>query len=201
VGLKERKERQRRDVRDGILAAAREIASAEGWQALTIRGIAARIEYSPPVIYEHFSGKEEIISELTRQGYAEQLRAMEAARHAASRPEEALLAMARAYLAFAFGAPYLYQVMYGVGGVPFSASETRAEGEKTGAVVGEVVIEILRRHDKEADDVDGKVTLLWSTVHGLATLTLVGRIVGGQEQAQRLAAQAVYDSLAAWRQG
>ncbi len=83
-------------MRGGILAAARKIASGEGWRSVTIRKIAGRIEYSPPVIYEHFEVKDEILLELMRMGYAEQLEAVEAAARAASGPKEALLGMARA---------------------------------------------------------------------------------------------------------
>ncbi len=201
MGIKERRQRQRQELRAGILAAAREIASSEGWQAVTIRKIAALIEYSPPVIYEYFGSKEEILLEVMRTGYAEQLRAVEAAAGAAVGPEEALLAMGRAWLDSAFRSPDLYQVMYGLGGVPFSATETRKEGEKIGSVIGGAIVGVLRKHGKEADDVEGKVALLWATAHGLVALTMVDRIPGGQQEAVRLAEQATRDYITSWRGG
>jgi len=201
LGLKERRQRQRQELRAGILAAAREIASSEGWQAVTIRKIAALIEYSPPVIYEYFGSKEEILLEVMRTGYAEQLRAVEAAAEAADGPEEALLAMGHAWLDSAFRSPDLYQVMYGLGGVPFSAAETRKEGEKIGDVIGAAIEGVLRKHGKQPDDVEGKVALLWATAHGLVALTMVGRIPGGQQEALRLAEQATRDYITAWHGG
>jgi AcrR family transcriptional regulator len=201
LGIKERRQRQRQELRAGILAAAREIASSEGWQAVTIRKIAALIEYSPPVIYEYFASKEEILLEVMRTGYAEQLRTVEDAAGAAKGPEEALLAMGRAWLDSAFRSPDLYQVMYGLGGVPFSAAETRKEGEKIGSVIGEAIEGVLRKHGKEADDVEGKVALLWATAHGLVALTMVDRIPGGQQEALRLAEQATRDYITSWRSG
>ena len=201
MGIKERRQRQRQGLRAGILAAAREIASSEGWQAVTIRKIAALIEYSPPVIYEYFASKEEILLEVMRTGYAEQLRTVEDAAGAAKGPEEALLAMGRAWLDSAFRSPDLYQVMYGLGGVPFSAAETRKEGEKIGSVIGEAIEGVLRKHGKEADDVEGKVALLWATAHGLVALTMVDRIPGGQQEALRLAEQATRDYITSWRSG
>ena len=201
MGIKERRQRQRQELRAGILAAAREIASSEGWQAVTIRKIAALIEYSPPVIYEYFASKEEILLEVMRTGYAEQLRTVEDAAGAAKGPEEALLAMGRAWLDSAFRSPDLYQVMYGLGGVPFSAAETRKEGEKIGSVIGEAIEGVLRKHGKEADDVEGKVALLWATAHGLVALTMVDRIPGGQQEALRLAEQATRDYITSWRSG
>jgi len=201
MGIKERKQRQRQALKSGILAAAREIASTEGWQAVTIRKIAAVIEYSPPVIYEYFGSKDEILLELVRQGYAEQLEAVERAGRSARDPEEALLAVGHAWLDFAFRSPDLYQVMYGLGGVPFSAAETRKEGEKIGSVIGEAIEGVLRKHGKEADDVEGKVALLWATAHGLVALTMVDRIPGGQQEALRLAEQATRDYITSWRSG
>ncbi len=184
MGIKERKLRQRREVRNGILAAAREIASSRGWQSVTIRKIAERIEYSPPVIYEHFGSKDEILLELMHLGYAEQLEAVEAAGRSARGPEEQLLGMVRAWLDFAFRSPDLYQVMYGLGGAPFSAAETCNEGEKVGDVAGNAIMEVLRNNDREINDLENKVTLMWATMHGLVALTMVGRIPGGQLEAR-----------------
>ena len=201
MGIKERRQRQRQQLREGILAAAREIASAEGWQAVTIRKIAGIIEYSPPVIYEYFGSKDEILLELMRMGYAQQLEAVERAGGATSGPEEALLGMGRAWLDFAFRSPDLYQVMYGLGGVSFPVTELRKEGEKIGDVMGKAIGEFLQSNGRDTDDVGGKVVLLWAAVHGLVALAMVGRIPGGQQEARRLADQAASDLLTAWKSG
>ena len=56
-------------MKQAILAAARDIAAQEGWQAVTIRKVADRIEYSPPMIYEHFENKDAVLLELMREGF------------------------------------------------------------------------------------------------------------------------------------
>ncbi len=201
MGIKERRQRQRQQLREGILAAAREIASAEGWRAVTIRKIAGLIEYSPPVIYEYFDSKDEILLELVRQGYAEQLEAVERAGRSARDPEEALLSVGHAWLDFAFRSPDLYQVMYGLGGVSFPVTELQKEGEKIAGVIGQAIEEVLKENGKEVEDVWGKVMLLWGTSHGVVSLAMAGRIVGGNEEAQRLVDQAARDYLVAWRGG
>jgi AcrR family transcriptional regulator len=198
LGIKERRERQRREVRNAILAAAREIASDRGWGAVTIRRIAERIEYSPPALYEYFASKDDLLLELMRMGYAGQLEAVESARNASDEPQEALFGMAHAWWGFASESPDLYQVMYGLDGVSFPATELRREGEKIGDAVGKVIEQILRKNGKDVGAVEGKVTLLWSTVHGLVALTMAGRISGGKEEAERLVDQAVRDYLTAW---
>ena len=198
MGIKERRQRQRQQLRDGILSAAREIASAEGWQAVTIRRIAGLIEYSPPVIYEYFDSKEDLLLELVRTGYAGQLEAIEMARKSSGDPEEALLRMSRAWCRFAFEAPDLYQAMYGLGGVSFPVAELEKEGEKIGEAIGEVIAEILKKNGKATDDVWEKVTLGWGMLHGLAALYMAGRIPGGIEETERLIEQGTRNHLKAW---
>jgi AcrR family transcriptional regulator len=198
MGIKERRQRQRQGLRSSILAAAREIASSEGWRYVTIRKIAERIEYSPPVIYEYFDSKEDLLLELVRMGYAKQLEAAESARDASDDPEEALLRLTYAWWRFAIDFPDLYQAMYGLGGVSFPVMELQKEGEKIAEAIGQVVEEILRKNGKDTADVWNKVTLLWGTAHGLIALAMAGRIVGGNEEAERLIDQAVRDYLKAW---
>ena len=198
MGIKERRQRQRQELRSGILSAAREIASTEGWQSVTIRRIAGRIEYSPPVIYEYFDSKEDLLLELVRVGYAQQLAAVENARDASDEPEEALLGMARAWWRFAAEAPDLYQVMYGLGGVSFPVAELRKEGERIAAATAGVIEEILRKNGKEVEGVWDKVTLPWATLHGLVALSMAGRIAGGEEETERLVDLAARDHLRAW---
>jgi AcrR family transcriptional regulator len=199
LGIKERRQRQRQELRSSILAAAREIASTEGWQSVTIRKIAELIEYSPPLIYEYFDSKEDLLLELVRMGYAQQLEAVEAAREASSdSPEKALLAMAHAWCRFAFDSPDLYQVMYGLGGVSFPVTELRNEGEKIGEAMARVLRDMPAKTGKEAEDIWEKVTLAWGTLHGLVALAMAGRIAGGGEEAERLVDRAMRDYLAAW---
>ena len=171
LGIKERRQRQRQQLRDGILAAAREIAS-----------------------------KEDLLLELVRMGYAGQLAAVESAREASDDPEEALLAMARAWCRFAFDSPDLYQVMYGLGGVSFPVPELRKEGEKIAEVMERTIGEVLEKNGKDATDVRDKVVFGWGTLHGIVALAMGGRIAGGEEEVERLVDLAIRDFLTAWEE-
>ncbi len=64
MGTKERREREREELRTRILDAARELFAEEGYEAVTMRRIADRIEYSPTAIYFHFRDKEALMREL-----------------------------------------------------------------------------------------------------------------------------------------
>jgi AcrR family transcriptional regulator len=64
MGVKERRERERTQVREKILDAALKVFAKEGIEGVTMRALADAIEYSPPVLYAHFQDKEAIIQEL-----------------------------------------------------------------------------------------------------------------------------------------
>lgn len=194
-----RRERQRREVRQGILDAARAIAAQDGWQAVTVRRLAERIEYTPPVVYQHFASKEAVLLELVREGFRMLRAALDAARAGADRPEDALLRMAHAYWAFAWDAPDLYQVMYGLGGVPFGVAATWADGNRIGEAVAPVVAAIPGASGPPApEQVETRVLGLWAAMHGLVALAMAGRIAGGREGGAPLVDQAVRDAITAW---
>ena len=64
MGINERREREREEVRGKILDAARDLFARDGYEAVTMRKIAEAIEYSPTAIYLHFKDKESLVREL-----------------------------------------------------------------------------------------------------------------------------------------
>ena len=69
MGTKERQDRERQAVTASILNAARDLFVAEGYQSVSIRKIAERIEYSPAAIYSYFAGKDDIFLALAAEGF------------------------------------------------------------------------------------------------------------------------------------
>jgi AcrR family transcriptional regulator len=69
MGIKERQERDREAVRRSILDAARDLFVTEGFQNVSIRKIAERIEYSPAAIYSYFPSKDDIFYALAEEGF------------------------------------------------------------------------------------------------------------------------------------
>src|SRR2546430_15697200 len=68
MGIKERQERDREAVRRSILDAARDLFVTEGYEQVSIRKIAERIEYSPAAIYGYFPSKDDIFFALAEEG-------------------------------------------------------------------------------------------------------------------------------------
>jgi AcrR family transcriptional regulator len=69
MGIKERQERDRETMHRSILDAARELFVREGYQNVSIRKIAERIEYSPAAIYGYFPSKDDIFFALAEEGF------------------------------------------------------------------------------------------------------------------------------------
>ena len=69
MGTKERQDRERQAVTASILSAARDLFTAEGYQSVSIRKIAERIEYSPAAIYSYYASKDDIFLALAAEGF------------------------------------------------------------------------------------------------------------------------------------
>lgn len=173
MSLPERKERERADRARLILATARELAEQQGWDAVTTRRLAERIEYSQPVLYSHFRGKREIIGAVALEGAAEMAAALRAAARAADGPRARVTALAGAYLDFAARSPAVYDAMFQLdGGLAFAKTDTPEPLQAAFAALLEGLEEIA------GDGVHpGMFTeVFWAALHGLATLTRAGRL-------------------------
>src|SRR3954463_6179375 len=102
MASKERILRLKDETRTNILAASIDIVKEEGWQALSMRKIADKIEYTAPIIYEYFANKEAILLELTRKAYLKLAKELREAKEAHFTPAGQLEAMWLAYWNFAF---------------------------------------------------------------------------------------------------
>ncbi len=171
MGIAERKERQRKEVRESILESAWKVVNEEGWQSLSIRKIADGIEYSVPVVYDHFENKEAILSEFNRQGFKLLGDNVKAAKEKHTEPEKQLEAIGLAYWDFAFQHKEYYHLMYGLG-MPTCESLTSVP-ELTAFI--DVFFTTIKSLLKDPDDnkVWMKVHSFWSMLHGLVSINLV----------------------------
>ncbi|WP_405586483.1 TetR/AcrR family transcriptional regulator [Streptomyces sp. NBC_01092] len=179
MSVQERKERERAVRERLIVATARELAEQQGWDAVTTRRLAERIEYSQPVLYSHFRGKREIIGAVALEGAAEMAVALRAGASAADGPRARVTALARAYLDFAERNPAVYDAMFQLdGGLAFAKEDTPEPLKDGFAALLETLAEVA------GDGVDpGLFTeTFWAALHGLATLTRSGRLPTGDAE-------------------
>lgn len=64
-----RREKEIEAMKELIISTAKEIIAEEGFDKLSIRKIARKIEYSPSIIYHYFKDKDEILNNVMRSGY------------------------------------------------------------------------------------------------------------------------------------
>ncbi|MEU0882091.1 TetR/AcrR family transcriptional regulator [Lentzea sp. NPDC005914] len=163
--IQNRRERERAERHQLIIDAARELAEAEGWDAVTTRRLADKVEYSQPVLYSHFKGKDAIVREVAIQGCGELARHLRKARPAPG--QSRLRATAEAYLEFARERPALYDAMFVQQvDIPFGTDDAPQELRDA---FGELVAAV---EPVAGDrDLETLTEVFWSTLHGIATLT------------------------------
>lgn len=177
-----RRARERAQVRDRILDAAREIFATEGYEAVTMRRVADLIEYTPPVIYQHFADKATLIEELCRQDFRTFARSFQVLANVAD-PVERLRAMGLGYVEFALTHPHHYRVMF-MATLPSNLNYGDLDPDGHGrpetdayAFVFQATQEAMEagRFNEDLEDPAVVAQVLWQTVHGIVSLHIAWR--------------------------
>jgi AcrR family transcriptional regulator len=196
----ERRTREKQELRHQILRAARQIAVNEGWQAVTIRKIADQVEYSPAAIYEYFESKEAIIRTLMDEGFRTLLAELESLRVEETQPIAYVGTIGQAYWRFAWQNPELYQIMHGLGGVPFGTAEAPGEAKKIFEFVKDAVRAAREELGISSPVTDEMIEIVWAMLHGLVSLSMAGRIPTKHwVEKTPLVDQAVQQLINGWR--
>ncbi|MHA3786694.1 TetR/AcrR family transcriptional regulator [Flavobacterium hauense] len=172
MGSKERILRQKEETRSNILKAAREIVKEEGWQGLSMRKIADKIEYTAPIIYEYFSNKEAILQELTCKGFGILTKDLEAAKTESNDPAEQLEGMWLAYWNFALKNKEMYQLMYGVEMTCCAQRNTETDAPYT--LISNVIAQLMEDENPKPEVIKQKYFTFFSVIHGLISINIVG---------------------------
>ncbi|OBA62272.1 TetR family transcriptional regulator [Mycobacterium sp. 1100029.7] len=170
--IEDRRTRERTARRELIVRTARQLAEAEGWDAVTTRRLSSEIEYSQPVLYAHFANMDQLAQAVAVDGFGELAAALRTTRTGASTPTESLAYLARAYLDFARDNPALYDAMFTRSTtLHFAAEDTPSELEAAFAELREAVSGLEAQHDS-----DTLAEVFWSALHGMVTLGRAGRL-------------------------
>ena len=178
MGVKERREREKLETRDLILDAARELFVSEGYEGVSMRKVAEKIEYSPTAIYVHFADKEDLFRELCHQDFAHLAQVFQSAALPED-PLERLKHIGKRYVEFGRQYPYHYRLMFMT---PHPHTELN---ERDRQVQGnpEVDAYALLKHSVQQaidagsfregiDDADLISQTLWAAVHGVISLQI-----------------------------
>jgi AcrR family transcriptional regulator len=175
--IKDRRERERAARRRLIITTARQLAEAEGWDAVTTRRLSTEIEYSQPVLYKHFTGMEQIADAVAIDGFAELADVCSAASSGAGTASDALTRVAHAYLDFVRDNPAVYDAMFTrATTLRFAAQDTPPQLEAAFAELRQAVGLVA-----DEQDADALTEVLWAALHGLVTLSRAGRLRPGYD--------------------
>ena len=161
-----RRDRARAERRDLIVRTARELAEADGWDAVTTRRLAEKVDYSQPVLYGHFRNMDAIAGAVALQGFEELAAVLRAARKGAGDAAEGLRALAQAYLDYAAAHPAVYGAMF------VRRTDLEFGTPESPAALRDGFNEIRAGVEPFApDDPETATEVFWAALHGQATLT------------------------------
>jgi AcrR family transcriptional regulator len=171
MGVKERRQREKTQVREKILDAALEFFAREGVEGVTMRALADAIEYSPPVIYAHFRDKDAIIRELCNR----QIRGLAQAfsTYGALDPVERLRRIGYAYTDFAVQHPSHFRFLFLTEHALPGAEELGDDPEQNAyaflkqTVKDGLAAGVFRAGYTDAEEI---AQLCWGSAHGLVAL-------------------------------
>jgi AcrR family transcriptional regulator len=172
MGVADRKSRQKESTRQEILDAARDLFVGEGYDNVSMRKIAEKIEYAPGTIYLYFKDKAEILDTLCQVTFDKLRQRLEAIRKDDGDPISGLRRGLRTYIQFGLDNPNQYIVT-------FVLAKNRQDWEPNHApIAGAACFECLRaivRQCMETGYINGggveeTAQALWASIHGLTAL-------------------------------
>lgn len=170
MGISERRLREKEKLRSAILGTAWRMVKDEGWQSLSIRRIADAIEYSVPVIYDHFENKEAILFEFAKEGFQLLAKKIEEAKAKTKDPAEQLKLIAYAYWDFAVRHKEHYKLMYGLGMQGCEVEKCLPEKTTFRKLVMEPITEIIDKGSNPKANPCLKYYTFWSILHGMISI-------------------------------
>ena len=174
MGPRERREREREEIRTKILDAARELFVSDGYEAVTMRRIAEKIEYSPTAIYFHFRDKETLLREICDADFLTLAHEIAVVAEIAD-PVDRLRGIGLAYFRFGMNYPNHYRLMFMTPHPPLGDEHEIERGNPEEdayaflkSIVGQAIAEGRFRGD--VTDVDLAAQTMWAGMHGVIAL-------------------------------
>ncbi|MDE0553853.1 MAG: TetR/AcrR family transcriptional regulator [Candidatus Poribacteria bacterium] len=174
MGVKERRAREKEQLQQQILVAARELFVSEGYENVSMRKIADKIEYSPTTIYLYFKDKADLLDSVCQETLLSLLNTLDELKKDKSDPVETLRKSGRVYVAFGLKYPQDYKLTFvirpqfqkGLG------LQEGSIGEKVFNYLREMVAECIQQQIFRQVDTETTSQVMWSAVHGITLLLI-----------------------------
>lgn len=178
MGIAERKEKQKLEIRKMILDASMKLFVEQGFENVSIRKIADLIEYSPTTVYLYFKDKNEILYSLHDMGF-EKMAEYNQDLWEIKNPLLRLYKMGENYIRFGLNHPEFYDLMF-ILKAPMEVIEANrncewAKGDQALARLQETVAACMEAGLIAKGDVKAASMCIWATVHGLVSLAIRNR--------------------------
>lgn len=172
MGLIERKEREKEEMRQRILTAAQKLFLTKGFEKTSIRNIADAIEYSPGTIYLYFKDKNELFFALHQMAFTVMINELtDLGEHASAL--DSFIQMGRQYIKFALENPEMYDLMF-LMIAPIESLECNEDVWDDGKKALDILKMMIEACKLEGyfskDDIDDLALMIWSTMHGMVTI-------------------------------
>ncbi len=174
-----RRQQQKLEVRQALLAAASELFLEGGLEGFSLRGVAERAGYSATTVYLYFDNKDDLLFSVSLEGFEQFGQALKHAYDTADDPIARISAIGHAYVAFGVAHPAHYRLMFMERG-NFLLKENPNDCKPTIDSFNILVQAVHEAHAAGVLDTDKPMNLvytLWAAVHGLVALTLCVPVV------------------------
>jgi AcrR family transcriptional regulator len=175
MGVQERRAREKKELREEILDAARELFVREGFENVSMRKIAEKIEYSPTTIYLYFQDKADLLDCICEETLVRLVRKQGVLDQTVSDPFERLQRGLRSYIEFGLKYPNHYKVAFMMSR-PADEIEPRGKSHEMGQKAFDHLRTTLalcaEQNLIDVPDLEATAQGLWATIHGLTSLLI-----------------------------
>lgn len=203
MGITERKEREKEEMRLLILKAARKLFLEQGFEKTSVRNIADAIEYSPATLYLYYKDKNELLFAVHEDAFLKLMEELSSVKDI-KEPFERLVEMGHRYIKYAIENPELYDLMF-IMTAPMETLACRDEiwedGLKSFGLLKWVIQDCSNGGYFKNYDIENLSITIWAYMHGLVTIYLKNRMSMFQDDQQLQRMQDSYALFAKMLQG
>jgi AcrR family transcriptional regulator len=172
MSIKDRREREKEELRELILKEATQMFLREGYEKTSMRKIAKRVEYSVGTLYLYYKNKDELLYAVQGVAFNHFLNYMKPLLDI-EHPVERLKKMGEIYLFFSLQNPDYYDLMFVIES-PMNAveeGESWRKGEQLFNTLRGTIKDCVDQGYTSVKDVDALSMMVWAAMHGMVTLS------------------------------
>lgn len=187
MGITERRQQEKEAIRKKIIDAASDILVKEGYENLSIRKIANKIEYSPGIIYHYFKDKAEIVAFVVEQGYGNILKRISTVPLDAENPDKTIENTLRAYIELMLEIPEQFRavLMNDIEGIQDKVNileEGISKKRKSIQELCKVIALGIEKHKFRKMDIELTAQIILTSTQGLISRLILEKEISEQQK-------------------